>query len=186
MSSGAHNKLIGQVGEHLVAAKLGMLGFYASPYAGNVPGFDLTAVESKTLASFPVQVKCSTGGTLAHTLIDSWVETEIDPTGKYSFGSLKQLDHPDMLWVLVNIRQSKMEEARYFLCLESDIQRLAVERFMPFMQRHDFRRPKGGSSKQAILTTQELSDFEDNWELTRKIVNGLSQHPGSNQSRRPC
>jgi len=29
-SSGVHNKLIGQIGENLVAAKLGTLGYYAS------------------------------------------------------------------------------------------------------------------------------------------------------------
>ena len=49
MGSGVHNKLIGQIGENLVAAKLGTLGYYASPYAGNVPGFDLTAVDSKKI-----------------------------------------------------------------------------------------------------------------------------------------
>lgn len=171
MSSGAHNKLIGQIGENLVAAKLGTLGYYASPYAGNVPGFDLTAVDSKTLSSFPVQVKCSTGNTLVHSQIDRWIETHIDSTGKYSFGELTKLEHPNMLWLMVNLPNGQIENARYFICHEADIQTLAVERFLAFIKRHNYRRPNGGTSKQAILSVRELHQFEDNWLLIDKQTN---------------
>ncbi|RZQ55596.1 hypothetical protein CWI82_09460 [Pseudidiomarina tainanensis] len=163
MSSGVHNKLIGQIGENLVAAKLGTLGYYASPYAGNVPGFDLTAVDSKTLSSFPVQVKCSTGNTLVHSQIDRWIETHIDSTGKYSFGNPVSIDHPDMLWIMVNLPKGQIENARYFICRESDIQKLVIERFRAFIQKHNHRRPNGGASKQAILTLKELGIYENNW-----------------------
>ena len=54
MTTGTRNKLTGQIGEHLVSAMLGTMGFYASPYSGNVPGFDITAVNSETLQSFPI------------------------------------------------------------------------------------------------------------------------------------
>lgn len=168
MSSGAHNKLIGQIGENLVAAKLGTLGYYASPYAGNVPGFDLTAVDSKTLSSFPVQVKCSTGKTLVHSQIDRWVETNIDSTGKYAFGELTKLEHPNMLWIMVNLPKGQIESARYFICRAADIQKLVVERFLAFIERHQYRRPNGGNSKQAILSIRELHRFEDNWQLIAK------------------
>src|SRR3546814_7847659 len=70
MATGKANKLTGQVGEHLVSAVLGTRGFYASPYSGNVPGFDVTAVESETLKSFPVQVKTSRSGSLVQSTID--------------------------------------------------------------------------------------------------------------------
>jgi hypothetical protein len=30
-----------QIGEHLVAAKLGRMGYFATPFAGNVPLFDI-------------------------------------------------------------------------------------------------------------------------------------------------
>ncbi|MCK4990228.1 MAG: hypothetical protein KAS29_07065, partial [Bacteroidales bacterium] len=78
MATGKRNKLTGQIGEHLVAAMLGTMGYYASPYAGNVPGFDLTAVNADTLKSVPVQVKTSTGGAVLQSSIDKWVEFHID------------------------------------------------------------------------------------------------------------
>ena len=78
MASGTSNKLTGQVGEHLVSAVLGTLGYYASPYSGNVPGFDVTAVHSESLKSFPVQVKASTKGALVQSTIDKWCNHSID------------------------------------------------------------------------------------------------------------
>ncbi|RUO59209.1 hypothetical protein [Pseudidiomarina marina] len=165
MASGVHTRLVGQIGENLVAAKLGTLGYYACPYAGNVPGFDLTAVDSKTLRSFPIQVKCSTGNTLVHSQIDKWIDTKIDQTGKYSFGKLKEIEHPNMLWIIVNLPNAEIESAKYYICQHKDIQRLAVKRFMEFMERNSYRRPNGGTSTQAILTIRELEVFEDNWEL---------------------
>jgi hypothetical protein len=77
IKAGKRNKLTGQVGEHLVAAILGTKGYYASPYSGNVPGFDITAVDSDTLKSFPIQVKTSNGGSLLRTNIDRWVEFSV-------------------------------------------------------------------------------------------------------------
>jgi hypothetical protein len=170
MGSGIKNKLTGQIGENLIAAKLGTLGYYASPYAGNVPGFDLTAVHSETLVSFPVQVKCSTAKTLVHSQIDRWIETHIDDSGIFSFGDLIQPEHPKMLWIMVNLPDGQIEKARYFLCHESTIQKLVVERFFAFIKRHNYRRPNGGRSKQAILTVRELLEFEDNWVVLESYI----------------
>lgn len=41
MATGRSNQLTRQIGEHLVAAELGRQGFIATPFAGNVPNFDL-------------------------------------------------------------------------------------------------------------------------------------------------
>ena len=100
MSRILNNKLVGQVGEHLLSAKLGMMGFYASLYAGNPPSFDVTAVDSKTLLSQVLQVKTSTTTTLVHSEICKWIEADVDETGLYSFGKKKERLYPDMVWVL--------------------------------------------------------------------------------------
>jgi len=41
MSNGRSKQLIKQAGEHLVAAELAKRGFLATPFAGNVPDFDV-------------------------------------------------------------------------------------------------------------------------------------------------
>lgn len=160
-----NNKLVGQVGEHLLSAKLGMKGYYASPYAGNVPAFDITAVNAETLESFVIQVKTSTTNTLLQSDIDKWIETDIDETGLYSFGRLKELTNPDMIWVAVNLNDDNLHETRYFLCREYEIQKAIVERFVTWIKGHNYRRPKGGKSTQAILKIEDMLPFEDNWAI---------------------
>ena len=44
MKTGYSTQLTQQIGEHLVVAKLGRMGIMATPFAGNVPDYDLLAV----------------------------------------------------------------------------------------------------------------------------------------------
>lgn len=163
MASGVGNKLTGQVGEHLVSAVLGTLGYYASPYSGNVPGFDVTAVHSESLKSFPVQVKTSTRGALVQSTIDKWCDHNIDEENRQSIGAEKALKHPNLIWVLVRLSNGGISGARFFICTEADIQRKIVSRYSVFMKKHGYRRPGGGASPQAILNIKDVAEFEDNW-----------------------
>ncbi len=165
MASGVSNKLTGQVGEHLVSAVLGTLGYYASPYSGNVPGFDVTAVHSESLKSFPVQVKASTKGALVQSSIDKWCNHSIDEDNRQTIGILKPLKHPSLIWVLVRLSNSGTSGARFFICTERDIQKKIVATYSAFMEKHDHRRPGGGSSPQAILNIKDVVEFEDNWKI---------------------
>ena len=55
------NQLIRQIGEHLVVSKLGRLGILATPFAGNVPDFDVLASDLSGHC-LPLQVKAINGG----------------------------------------------------------------------------------------------------------------------------
>ena len=165
MATGKQNKLTGQIGEHLVSAKLGTLGFYASPYSGNVPGFDVIAVDAQSLQTFPVQVKTSNTQTLVHSAINKWIEVSIDKDNCYHFGELLKLPNPDIIWVMIQIKNNELSTARYFVCTEVEIQERIVKRFRNFMERHNYRRPGGGKSLQANLHLKDIEEFEDNWEM---------------------
>lgn len=165
MASAVSNKLTGQVGEHLVSAVLGTLGYYASPYSGNVPGFDVTAVHSETLKSFPVQVKASTKGAMVQSTIDKWCNHSVDEDNRQTIGALKPLKHPSLVWVLVRLSDSGINRTRFFICTERDIQQKIVVRYSAFMEKHDYRRPGGGASPQAILNIKDVGEFEDNWKI---------------------
>jgi hypothetical protein len=60
MATGRSFQLTRQIGEHLVVAKLGRLGYIASPFAGNVPEFDVLIADEKG-HSIPIQVKAING-----------------------------------------------------------------------------------------------------------------------------
>lgn len=165
MASGTSNKLTGQIGEHLVSAVLGTMGYYASPYSGNVPGFDVTAVHSESLNSFPVQVKASTKGALVQSSIDKWCNHSIDDNNRQTIGSLKPLKHPTLIWILVRLGDSGIDGAKFFICTEYDIQQKIVARYSTFMEKHDYRRPRGGASPQAILNINDVVEFKNNWKI---------------------
>ena len=165
MATGARNKLTGQIGEHLVSAKLGILGYYATPYSGNVPGFDITAVNSETLQSFTIQVKTSNGGSLVHSAIDKWVEHRIEDDNSQYLGDLLELPNPNKIWIMVQLKDNTLSSARYFICTEAQIQEKIVTRYRNFMEKHNYRRPGGGASTQAILNVKDVLEFEDNWNI---------------------
>jgi hypothetical protein len=75
MATGRDTQLTRQIGEHLVAAKLGRLGYIASPFAGNVPLFDLLAADLRGY-SIPVQVKAINGPSWQFKA-DTYLEIEI-------------------------------------------------------------------------------------------------------------
>ena len=60
MSRGRNNQLTGQVAEHLVVAELGRRGPAATGFSGNIPTFDVLAVDENCRV-VPIQVKASTG-----------------------------------------------------------------------------------------------------------------------------
>lgn len=165
MATGEGNKLTGQIGEHLVSAMLGTLGYYATPYSGNVPGFDITAVNSETLNSFPVQVKTSNGGALVHSTIDKWAEHRIEKDNFQFIGEPLELTSPEKIWVMVQLRNNQLSTARFFICTEAQIQQKIIRRYTDFMSKHNFRRPHGGASTQAILNVKDLEEFEDKWDI---------------------
>jgi hypothetical protein len=165
MTTGKRNKLTGQIGEHLVSAKLGTMGYYAAPYSGNVPGFDIIAVNSETLRTYPVQVKTSNGGALVHSVIHKWVEHHVDENNYQHLGKLLKLPNPDIIWIMVQIKDSEINSARYFVCTEAEIQNRMVERYKRFMEKHNYKRPGGGASPQAILSVKDMLYLEDNWEV---------------------
>ena len=168
MTTGTQNKLTGQIGEHLVSAMLGTMGYYATPYSGNVPGFDITAVHSETLKSFPIQVKTSTGGALVQSVINKWIGHSVDKDNYQSLGELIKLPNPEKIWIMVQIIENNLATARYFVCTEADIQKKIVTRYKKFMERHNYRRPGGGASPQAVLNIKDMIEFENNWNILIK------------------
>lgn len=60
MRSGRAKIVVGQVGEYAVSGVLGKCGLIATPFAGNIPGFDVLVVDDK-LNCLPIQVKTSSG-----------------------------------------------------------------------------------------------------------------------------
>jgi hypothetical protein len=155
-----------QVGEHLVAAELGRMGYVAAPFAGNVPLFDLLAANAAG-HSVPIQVKASNSGSWHVATVDPYLE--IDFVGRRQVVKGKRpLPNRDLLCFYVSLRppgptQSEQRDEFYMLCL-SDLQDLI---FTGYKSRE---RPKNHESKHFAVLRHMIEPYRDNWPLVEKYL----------------
>ena len=111
MKTKNNNQLTRQIGEHLVVSKLGRLGIFATPFAGNVPDFDVLASDLSG-HSIPLQVKTINGGGWQ---FNSNKFLEIEHKGDYQVvKGEKKLRHPDLVCVFVLLKPDERDEFYIF------------------------------------------------------------------------
>src|SRR5258706_13638404 len=106
MATGRSTQLTRQIGEHLIAAKLGRLGYIATPFAGNVPDFDLLIADDEG-HSIPVQVKAINGGSWQFS-IRKVLEVEYIYHSQYVKGQTK-VAHPKLICCVVQLARNGKE-----------------------------------------------------------------------------
>ncbi len=154
MATGRDTQLTRQIGEHLVAAKLGRLGYIASPFAGNVPLFDLLAADIRGY-SIPVQVKAINGPSWQFRA-DTFLEIEVVDGVQHVKGK-KKLLNPCLLCIFMLLGKNG-KDVSYIFQLKD-------------LQEHIFknykggRRPKNPNSMHCAVWPKDLEPFRENWEL---------------------
>ena len=149
MATGREMYLTRQIGEYLVAAKLGRMGYVATPFAGNVPTFDLLIADPRGYA-VPVQVKAIRGGSWQHRA-DVFLDIEMINGEQKVRGSLLLLN-PNLLCVYVLLNEDESDDFYIFRLGE--------------LQAHFAKHYKGGrrrnNSLHCAVTPKELEQFRDN------------------------
>jgi hypothetical protein len=169
MASGVSTKLTGQIGEQLVSAVLGTKGFYATPFSGNVPGFDLIATNAETLESVPVQVKTSNSDTLMHSTITKWVDVKISKKGVQIMGKPVELAHPNIIWIMVKLKDQDISTARLFIATALQIQNVVIQHYQVMLDKHDGIRSRNPRTLHCALFVKDLAGFEDNWSVFETV-----------------
>ncbi|AZI42731.1 hypothetical protein EHF33_08175 [Deinococcus psychrotolerans] len=174
MASGLSNKLTGQIGEFLVCAEIGrQLDMVATPFAGNVPAFDLLVADEQCRA-VPIQVKAARG-TQWPSRADAWIQlTVVD--GQQKDGGDQEIDHPNLISVFVAIaprgaaQQSDNLKDRFFILTKRDVQSIVAPTYRNYMDERKipWQRPHNPASFDARIDASQLKDFEDNWELIKR------------------
>lgn len=151
---GYKTQLTRQIGEHLVVAKLGRLGIIATPFAGNVPDFDLLASDLNG-NSIPIQVKAINGPSWQFSAT-SFLEIEFIGNEQKVLGK-KTLPNPNLVCVFVLLQKD-----------ENDIFFILT---LNFLQEYFFKiykggiRPKNPKSTHCAIWPKHLIEFRDNWSL---------------------
>jgi len=167
MGTGLQNRLTGQVGEFLVSAELGREGLVATPFAGNVPGYDLIATDEH-FTSVPIQVKTSTQGSWQLS-VDKLVDITFDPdTQRQTIHGLKDLANPDLIFVFVWLGDRQDRHDRFFVLTHRQFQEIAASHHESYLAQHDWVRPRTPSSFHASLKAEHFERYENNWGLVRE------------------
>jgi hypothetical protein len=162
LASGHTNQLTRQIGEHLVVAKLGRLGFLATPFAGNVPDFDLLIADEKG-NSLPIQVKAINGPSWQFQ-VSSFLDIEIKSGIQHVRGK-KKLANRDLLCIFVFLKPD--EKDSFFIFQLKELQSFFHRTYK------DGRRPNNPNSLHCAIWPKDLSKYKDNWKLIKKIFSRL-------------
>lgn len=163
-AKGRRNKITGQIGEYLASAELARRGYVVTTFAGNVPEFDIIAVDDK-LRSFPIQVKAIRGGSWqfdAREYIDITLHNNIQ-----TIHGKKRLRHPDLIFIMVLIAGSYGED-KFYLVNKSRIRNIIFKKYSAWLKEKKGRRPKNPESFHCIIAPKDLAFFENNWGLIHR------------------
>ncbi len=165
LSGGWNKKLVGQIGEFLFCAEASRkLKCIATPFAGNVPIFDVL-VTTERLESIPVQVKTASGKNWQFNA-EYFINVELDQSNQtQAVTGLVLSEHPDLIHAFVWIDPGNRANDRFFLLTLLDLQETIAKNYTAYLERHGGRRPRNWESTHCSVTLEQLSQYEENWNL---------------------
>lgn len=93
--------LVMQIGEYLVCAELGRRGYIATSFTGNVPEFDILAIDKDNRVQ-PVQVKAIRTGQWQFNA-RRFMDLTVTPDGRQIVEGKTVLSNPDLIYVFVRL-----------------------------------------------------------------------------------
>ena len=169
MATGRRTKLTGAVGEFLVAAELCRRDLLATPFAGNVPHYDIIA-SGQNGGHIVVQVKAINGMTWQFD-IRHFMTVELRRNRQIP-GAVKPEPYPDLHVVLVALRGDGREFDRFFVMSWLQLRDLLVLGYKANLKRHGGIRPRSPESFHTALAVREAEPFENRWETLLDSLDG--------------
>jgi hypothetical protein len=166
MATGRTNQLTGAVGEFLVAAELCRLNLLATPFAGNVPHYDIIA-SGQSGGHLAVQVKAINGFNWQFD-IRKFAEVHLSKP-KQHVGERHLEPFPGLMCVLVLLKRTGRppERDRFFVLEWKELQDVLVRGYEAYLLKHGGTRPKKWDSFHYSLGIEDVETFENQW---RKIL----------------
>ena len=178
MATGRQVQLTKQVGEYLVAAELSRRGLLTATFAGNVPDYDIVATGGRGQTAL-VQVKAIAG--------PSWqfdIRTFVDvrcQAGAQTMGQPTTPPAGDLICVLVRLQPDGAD--RFYVLRWPELQRVLINGYRGYLERHGGRRPKRADSFHTALAGAGHQVVPGQLVALRRVHGGLKD--GSWYARRP-
>jgi hypothetical protein len=166
MATGRSTQLTRQIGEHLVAAELGRRGLIATPFAGNVPLFDLLVADEAGRA-IPIQVKTiNENSSWQFGNIKKFLNVELVERVQHVRGKV-QLPHPEMVCVFVLLHTDRKDE--FYIFRLRDLQDHLCTIYT------GGERPRNFASMHCAIRPGELSQYKDKWNVIFEALKAVGR-----------
>ncbi len=168
MATGRSNYLTKQAGEYLVAAELSRRGYIATTFTGNVPYYDIIAVDDSG-GHAVVQVKAIAGKSWQFNAKDF---ADIVMEGRQQKVRYERKEpYPDLVCVLVQVeRMDSGTRDRFFVLPWRDLCRVIVNGHTKYLAKHGGIRPRNPESTHTGLQPSQIEAWEGKWEILKKSV----------------
>ena len=167
MATGRATKLTGAIGEFLVAAELCRCDLLATPFAGNVPHYDIIA-SGQFGGHVAVQVKAINGLTWQFD-IRKFADVHLDGDALHQIvGQLQPEPFPGLMCVLVALKKTGQD--RFFILEWKELQNILVPAYKAYLAKHNGIRPKVQDSFHAALAISDVEPFENKWRKIQDLV----------------
>jgi len=168
MATGRSNYLTKQAGEYLVAAELSRRGYIATTFTGNVPHYDIIAVDDRG-GHVVVQVKAIAAASWQFTATDF---ADIVMEGQQQIvRSARDEPYPNLMCVLVQVaRADSGGQNRFYVLPWRDLCRAIVDHHTKYLAKHGGIRPRKPESMHLQLHPSEIKLWEGKWDILKKSV----------------
>jgi hypothetical protein len=163
MKRGYRTQLTRQIGEHLVVAQLGRRGIIATPFAGNVPDYDVLASDASG-NSVPIQVKAINGPAWQFSAT-TFLNIEMKGDRQIVKGKVK-LRHPKLIYVFVHLKPDKQDD--FYIFRMEFLQNHLLKTYTAYLASRGGVRPRNPKSFHCALLPKDIKRYKDNWKLIEK------------------
>jgi hypothetical protein len=172
----------GRTGEYLAAAELCRRGFTATTFTGDVPAFDIVAVDDRRRHAL-VQVKATAAG--------SW-QLNVGHFAEVVFNGPKQIirrqldePYPGLICVMVQVAPPDSGRAdRFFVLPWRELARIVVEEHTKYLEKHGGVRPLQPKSLHTALKPEALQQWEGQWQVLAEHMRGIPASTALQPARR--
>lgn len=164
MATGFEMQLIQHQGEYIVAAELCSRGYLATTFTGNIPDFDIIAVD-KNFRAIPVQVKAIKGGTWQFNA-ERFLVIEKEGGVQRVLGK-KKLPNPKLIWIFAYLDETETE---FYLLNEKKVQEIIFRTYKRSIEKKGGRRPRNPMSTHTTIDRKMLKRYRDNWGIIEESL----------------
>lgn len=163
MQSGRQNQLTKQTGEYLVCAELCRRGYITTSFTGNVPDYDVIAIDKNNKA-IQIQVKTIKSGTWQLNA-RNYLDIKITEDGRQLIQK-KACSNKELIYIFIKLDNYGKDE--FYLIKLKDLQNIIFQGYKSYLDSHNGKRPRNPESTHTDLSQEQLNKYKDNWELLEK------------------